>query len=98
MNQIDIGAAVQSALKEALMKSEMKRKFLLDCQLVIETIILILTEKKPPLKYNLVKLTSCLAPRHIVENRKTANRFRLMVDGLSSHKKITSKITDNAKF
>ena len=46
MNQIDIGAAVQSALKEALMKSEMKWKFLLDCQLVIETIILILTEKK----------------------------------------------------
>ena len=54
--------------------------------------------EKTPLKYNLVKLASCLVPKHIVENRDTANRFRLMVDGLSSHKKITSKIADNAKF
>ena len=46
MNQIDIGAATQTALKEALIKSEKKRRFLLDCQLVMKTIIFNLTEKK----------------------------------------------------
>ena len=98
MNQIDIDAAAETALKEALIKSEKKQRFLLDYQLVIKTIILNLIEKTP-LKYNCVKLASCLIPKHAVENHETsANRFRLMVDGLSSHKKITSKIADNAKF
>ena len=46
MNQIDIGAAAQTALKEALIKSEKKRRFLLDCQLVMKAIIFNLTEKK----------------------------------------------------
>ena len=47
----------------------------------------------------MVKLASCFVPKHIVENRETtANRFRLMVDGFSSLKKIIPKIADNAKF
>ena len=76
----------------------MKRRFLLNCQLAIKTTILNLVEKKTTtLKYNLVKLASCHVPKHIVENHEiSANR--LMVDGLSSHKKIKSKIADNAKF
>ena len=96
VNQIDIDTAAKTVLKEALIKSEKKRRFLLDSQLVINTIILNLIEKTS-LKYNLVKLASCLVPKHTAENRETStNRFRLMVDGLSSHKKITSKIADNA--
>ena len=95
MSQTGIGAAAQTALKEALTKSEKKRRFLLDCQLVIKTKILNLIEKTP-LQYNLVKLASCLV--EIVRNHETANRFRLMTDGFSSHKKITSKVADNAKF
>ena len=87
VNQIDIGAAAQTALKEALIKFEKRQNFLLDCQVVIKTIIFNLIEKTP-LKYNLVKFASCLVP----------NRFRLMVDGLSSHNKHTFKIANNAKF
>ena len=97
MSQIGIGAAAQTALKEALKKFEKKRRFLLDCQLVIKTKILNLIEKTP-LQYNLVKLASCLVLKQIVRNHETANRFRLTIDGFSSHKKITSKIADNAKF
>ena len=97
MNQID-DAATQTAIKEVLIKSEKKQIFLLGCKLVIKTIILNLNEKTP-LKYNLVKLASSLVPKHIVENCKTsANIFRFMVDGLISHKEITPKIADNAKF
>ena len=95
MNQIDIDAAAHTALKEALIKYEKKRRSVLNCHLVIKTIILI---EKTPLKYNFGKLASCLVPKHIVENCEAANRFKLVVDGLSSHKKITSKIADNAKF
>ena len=98
VNQLDIAAAAQTALTEALIKSEKKQRYLLEYQLVIKTIILILIEKTS-LKFNLVKLALCLVPKHIVENRETsANRFRLMVDGLSSHKKITSKFADETKF
>ena len=97
VNQLDIAAAAQTALTEALIKSEKKQRYLLDYQLVIKTIILNLIEKRS-LKFNLVKLASCLVPKHIVENRETANRFRLMVYGLSSHKKITSKFADEPKF
>ena len=45
MNQIEIGAAAQTALKEALIKSKKKQRFVLDCQHVIKTIILNLIEK-----------------------------------------------------
>ena len=97
VNQLDIAAAAQTALTEALIKSEKKQRYLLDYQLVLKTIILNLIEKTS-LKFNLVKLASCLVPKHIVANCETANRFRLMVDGLSSHKKITSKFTDETRF
>ena len=89
MNQIHIISATQTALKEVLINSEKKGRFLLDCQFVIKTIIIVnLIEKIPP-KYNLVKLASCLVLKHIVENHETsANRS----------KKFLSKIADNAKF
>ena len=77
MNQIHIISATQTALKEVLINSEKKGRFLLDCQFVIKTIIIVnLIEKIPP-KYNLVKLASCLVLKHIVENHETsANRSK----------------------
>ena len=96
MNQIDIGAATQTALKEALIKPEKKRRSLLDCQLTIKAILNLI--ENTSLKYNLVKLASCLLPKHSKNCETPANRFSPMVDGLSSHKKITSKIADKAKF
>ena len=96
VNQIDIGAATQTTLKEALIKPEKKRRSLLDCQLTIKTILNLI--ENTSLKYNLVKLASCLLPKHSKNCETPANRFRLMVDGLSSHKKITPKIADNAKL
>ena len=57
VNQLDIVVAAQTALKEGLIKSEKKQRYLLDCQLVIKTIILNLIEKTS-LKFNLVKLAS----------------------------------------
>ena len=97
VNQLDIAPAAQTALKEALIKSEKKQRYLLDYQLVIRTVLNIIEETS--LRFNLVKLASCLAPKHIVENRETsANRLRLMVDGLSCHKEITFKFADETKF
>ena len=98
VKQINIGSAAQTALGKASVKSEKKRQLLLDCRIVIKTIILNLIEKTP-LKYNLVKVASCLAPKNIVQNCDiSSNRFRIMVDGLCALKKISSKVADNAKF
>ena len=89
VNRLDVGAATQT---------ENKRRFLLDCQLIIKTIIQKLIEKTP-IKYRLVRLASCLAPKEIFENsERSSNRFKLLVDGLSTHKKTSSKVADSAKF
>ena len=98
MNQIEIGAAAQTALKEALIKSKKKQRFVLDCQHVIKTIILNLIEKNTSeIQFGKACIMPC-TKTHYWKSWKSANPFRLVVDGLSSHKKITTKIADNAKF
>ena len=72
VNQLDIVVAAQTALKEGLIKSEKKQRYLLDCQRVIKTIILNLIEKTS-LKFNLVKLASCL-----VENRCQSTSLKIV--------------------
>ena len=98
LSKIDIGAGAQIALKELNLFPEKTRKFKADCRDIIQSVILKFVEKTP-LKYNFVRLSSALVPKHIVENReKYSNRFRLLVDGLSASKKVSSPVADKAKF
>ena len=66
--KIDIGVGAQTALKELNLFPEKTRKFKADCGDVIKSVILKFVEKTP-LRYNFVRLSSALVPKHIVENR-----------------------------
>ena len=95
-HQMDIGAATQASLKDLEITSG-KQTFRADCQVVVVNIILKLVEKTP-MRYSFVHSSTCLAPQNIANNKKSASKFKALVDGLSHIKKITAKVADMAKF
>ena len=60
-------------------------------------IILKLVEKTP-MRYSFVRSSTCLAPKNIANNQKSASKFKALADGLSCIKKITAKVADMTKF
>ena len=69
LSKINVGAEAQTVLKELNLFPEKTRKFKADCHDIFQSVILKFVENTP-LRYNFVRLSSALVPKHIVENRK----------------------------
>ena len=89
--QMDIRAATQASLKDLQITSGKKQAFRTDCRVVVVNIILKLVEKTP-VRYSFVRSSTCLDPKSIANNKKSASQFKALADGLSHIKKRQLKL------
>lgn len=69
-----------------------------ECKQILMKILLGIVGRLP-MGYRLVRFTSSLVPKDIVQNsEKSSQRFRLMAESLCTTKKITLSIADDCKF
>ena len=95
--QIDIGAAAKNSLVQLQVSAEKKRKFRIDCQKVIEIILLKLLERLPTNKSIVIRASS-ISPHNMQQSPiRSTKRFKALADDLFAAKKIKAKVANNAK-
>ena len=95
---VDIGAATKAVLASAQDAAEKKRLFRYECKQITIKIPIKLAERCP-LQLSRVRVASSLDPQKMVQSSSTASvRFKKLADNLCTLNKISSKMTDNAKF
>ena len=90
---MDIGAATQASLKDLQITSGKKPGFRADCRVAVLNIV-----EKTLMRYSFVRSSTCLAPKNIANNKKSASKFMALADGLLHIKKITAKDAYMAKL
>ena len=73
--QMDMRAATQASLKDLQITSGKKQAFRTDCRVFVVNIILKLVEKTP-VRYSFVRSSTCLDPKSIANNKKSAHSLR----------------------
>ena len=78
---MDIGAATQAVLKDLKITTGKKQATWVDCWIVVVNINLKLVVKTP-MWYSFVCSSTSLAPKNILNDKKSASKCKALADGL----------------
>ena len=95
---VKLPTASKALLSTLEISSSKKIKLIDQCVSMVKTIVLKLQERSP-LKYLIVRCSSCLVPRSIVNESESFNlQFNKVVDKLFKHQQLNNKEADEAKL
>ena len=95
---VKLPTASKALLSTLEISSSKKIKLIDQCVSMVKTIVLKLQERSP-LKYLIVRCSSCLVPRSIVnESESVILQFNKVVDKLFKHQQLNNKEAEEAKL